>query len=125
MVPLETEDPPQTAAAKALNAHRWAKVDDRSEATAPGRAALWQRFLDEVDPHRELPEDERTQRAQAARKRHYAELGRRSGEAKRTRRANGAVVRSIDEVVDQIVNAAPELSEANRARLQTLLSSTP
>ncbi|WP_297699612.1 hypothetical protein [Mycobacterium sp.] len=120
MVPLETEDPPQTAAAKALNAHRWAKVDDRSEATAPGRAALWQRFLDEVDPHRELPEDERTQRAQAARKRHYAELGRRSGEARRARRPC-----NIDEVVDQIVDAAPELSEANRARLQALLSSTP
>lgn len=122
MVPIETEDPPQTAAAKALNAHRWAKVDDRAEATAPGRAAFWQQFLDEVDPHRELPEDERTERAQAARKRYYAELGHRSGEARRARRAQRETVRDLDEVVDQIVNAAPELSEANRARLQALLS---
>lgn len=89
MIPIETEDPPHTAAAKALNAHRWAKVANRTEATAPGRAAFWQRFLDEVDPNRELPEDERTRRALAARQRYYAALGQRSGQARRARKAAG------------------------------------
>lgn len=35
--------------------------------TAPARAAQWEKYLDEVDPHLTLPEDERIRRAQHAR----------------------------------------------------------
>lgn len=46
-----------------------AKHDPR-EYTKPARQAAWQRFLDEVDPNKELPEPERIRRAEAARKAH-------------------------------------------------------
>lgn len=33
---------------------RWKRVPDRSAATEPARAALYQRFADEIDPDRAL-----------------------------------------------------------------------
>lgn len=51
--------------------------------TAAGRAAFLARFLDEVDPRRELPEPERERRAVAARKRYFAQLALRSSRARR------------------------------------------
>jgi hypothetical protein len=59
-----------------------AKHDPR-DYTAPGRAAFLARFLDEVDPQRELPEPERERRAVAARKRYFAQLALRSSRARR------------------------------------------
>jgi len=41
------------------------------------------RFLDEVDPQRELPEHERERRAIAARKRYFSALALRSSRARR------------------------------------------
>lgn len=104
---------PTSLAASELVRHRWANTPDRN-------AADLARFESRVDPDGLLPPDERTRQAEQARKAHYAELGRRSGEARRARRP-----RNIDEVVDQIVNAAPELSTENRARLQALLGRAP
>ncbi len=51
--------------------------------TAAGRAAFLARFLDEVDPQRELPEHERERRAIAARKRYFSALALRSSRARR------------------------------------------
>lgn len=56
--------------------------------TAPARKAFNQRFLDEVDPERALPENERLRRATAARKAYYARLALKSAQTRR-RKASG------------------------------------
>lgn len=63
--------PAQRSARARIAAHtRWAKEPDRLAATAPGRSAAFQKLLDEVDPERTLPEDERLKRARNAQKAH-------------------------------------------------------
>ena len=63
-----------------------AKYDSR-EITAPARAKFLQRFLDEVDPERVLPEAERNRRADFARKRYFARLALRSAQVRARRKA--------------------------------------
>lgn len=82
---MKTESP-QTLAARTLNDVRWSATLDRTAATAPARAAPIARVADEIDPHHELPPDERTRRATHA---WYSELGRRSAAAQRTRKTAG------------------------------------
>lgn len=65
---------------------RWSKEDPR-EATKPARAGFLRRFLEEVDPHNELPEAERNRRAEAARRAYFARLALKSA---KTRRAKAA-----------------------------------
>ena len=50
-----------------------ARYDPR-QTTAPARAAFLNRFLDEVDPDRVLPEPERLRRAASARKAYFTRL---------------------------------------------------
>ena len=72
-----------------LAAHsRWAKEDPNHPDAAPARAraGFWQKFLDEVDPDRVLPEDERIRRAESARKAHMYRLSLMAARAKRARR---------------------------------------
>jgi hypothetical protein len=64
---------------------RWAKTSDRTAATAPAREAFMGRFEREVDPEGVLPERERAQRAEAARRAYYAELALKSLAARRKR----------------------------------------
>lgn len=64
----------------------WATTPDRKARTAPARAAFLQRFEDEVDPDRVLPEAERLIRAEHARKAHYLRLALKSAQARRERR---------------------------------------
>ena len=67
-----------------IGAHAsWKNTTDRTARTAKGRAAFEQRFLDEVDPDRTLPEDERNRRAEQARKEYYTRLAYRSARARR------------------------------------------
>jgi hypothetical protein len=54
--------------------------------TAPGRAAFFQQFLDQVDPDRVLPERERIERAKALRKAYYAGLLLKALAARRRKR---------------------------------------
>ncbi len=54
--------------------------------TQEARAKFLARFLDEVDPERTLPEEERLRRAEHARKAHMARLALASAQA-RARRA--------------------------------------
>lgn len=56
---------------------------DGLQRTEPARTAFLESFLDEVDPHRELPEAERNRRAEAAKKLHMARLALKSAEARR------------------------------------------
>jgi len=48
--------------------------NDPRETTRAARAAFAQRFVNQVDPHRRLPEAERLRRAEAARKAHFSRL---------------------------------------------------
>jgi hypothetical protein len=66
-----------------IGAYRsWANTEDRAARTAPARAALEQRFLDEAhgDPVR----------AGYLRKAYYAELGLKSAQARARKKAAGA-----------------------------------
>ncbi len=51
--------------------------------TAPAQQAFHDRFRDEVDPNRVLPEAERERRAEHAFKAHMARLALRSAQARR------------------------------------------
>jgi hypothetical protein len=71
-----------------LAAHEsWARTPDRSARTEPARTAFDQRFLDQVDPDRVLPEAERNRRAASARKAYFARLTLASIKARRARKA--------------------------------------
>ena len=63
---------------------RWAKHDSRAHA-AKMRAAQDAKWLDRVDPGRELSESERQRRAEAARRAHFQRLAYRSAKARRER----------------------------------------
>jgi hypothetical protein len=51
--------------------------------TAPARAAFEQRFIDQVDPDRVLPESERAKRAEAARSAHFTKMALASSKSRR------------------------------------------
>lgn len=54
--------------------------------TAPAREAMWRRFLDQVDPERVLPEEERNRRAEQARRAHCTRMAMKSVTARRKAR---------------------------------------
>jgi hypothetical protein len=64
-------------AAYSLHAQR-----DPRETTAKGRAAFLSRFERDVDPEGKLPPEERSRRAECARKAHMAKLALRSARAR-------------------------------------------
>ena len=61
---------------------RAAKYDGR-EMTAAARRSFDDRFVDEVDPDRKLPPQERARRAEAAKKAYMTRLALRSAQARR------------------------------------------
>lgn len=69
-------------AASALAHKRWGQTKDRNAATAPGRAAFEQRFLDQADGD--------PVRAASLRKAYFADLALRSARVRRARREAGA-----------------------------------
>lgn len=58
--------------------------------TAKARKAAWERFLDQVDPNRELPEDERIKRAKSAQSAHMASIQYRSSQARKAKKRRAA-----------------------------------
>lgn len=77
----------RTLRAKMAAHSRWAKVEDRGEETAAGRAAFELRFLREVDPENRLDPAERLKRAENLRKAYFAKLALKSAVARRKRAA--------------------------------------
>lgn len=75
--------------ARLANAARWSRLpgDQRAAQTANARAALWQKYLRQVDPDGVLPEAEREKLARAARR---ADLERWSLMASRARSAKAS-----------------------------------
>jgi hypothetical protein len=82
----EDLSPAQYSLRARLAAHRLHATHDGRELTKKARAAFEQRFYDEVDPERELPEDERRRRAEHAMKAHMLALSRKSAKARKARR---------------------------------------
>jgi hypothetical protein len=58
---------------------------DPKETTVAARVAFEQKFLDQVDPERQLPEAERLRRAEAAKSAHFARLAYLSSRARQGR----------------------------------------
>lgn len=59
---------------------------DSRETSRPAREAFLARFLDEVDPDRLLPEEERHRRAEHARKAYFTRLALKSARARAAKR---------------------------------------
>lgn len=84
----ESLTPDQRALRSSIAAHEsWANTSDPTARTEPARQAFLRRFEDQVDPDRVLPADERTRRAESARKAHFQRLALRSS---KVRAANAA-----------------------------------
>lgn len=63
----------------------WSRTTSPSARTAAGRRAFNDRFVRQVDPHSELPVEERLRRADAARKAYFIQLARLSARSRRRR----------------------------------------
>jgi hypothetical protein len=79
--------PDNSLLATLANHERWAAVDDRTAATAPGRKAFRDRFVREArERFGDLPADELAYRAEHLRKAHYLRLALKSAQARRSRK---------------------------------------
>ena len=65
-----------------IGAHALHAQHDSRELTAAARAKFLTRFIDEVDPNRELPEAERLKRAEHAKSAYFTKLALRSAKAR-------------------------------------------
>jgi hypothetical protein len=72
-----------------LGAYSLHATHDPRETTAKARATFLDRFFDEVDPQRTLPEAELVRRAESARKAYFTRLALKSVQARRRRSRNG------------------------------------
>ena len=82
MAASRTLTPEQRSLRASAAAHaRWAKEDPIS-GTARARAKFLQRFINEVDPDRELPELERLRRAESAKSAYFKALALKSSRAR-------------------------------------------
>jgi hypothetical protein len=67
-----------------IGAHvSWSRTSDRSARTKPARDKFLEKFERQVDPEGILPQKERRQRAESARKAYMLQLARRSAMARR------------------------------------------
>jgi hypothetical protein len=83
--------PAQRATQARAAAHaQWARTDDRTARTAPGRAAFLDRFDRQVDPEGRLDPAERARRAEHARKAYFTGLALRSSRARAARKQGAA-----------------------------------
>jgi len=76
--------PHSSLAAQIAANSRWSK-EDPTEQGRIMRAGLERRFLNEVDPNRELPEAERLRRVECAKRAYYQRLALASAKARKAR----------------------------------------
>ena len=69
-------DPHEASLRGRIGAYRLHATHDPRETTAKARAKFLEKFMDEVDPDRVLPEAERLRRAKYARKAYFTRLAR-------------------------------------------------
>jgi hypothetical protein len=84
---MPAKSPQQRSLVSTIGAHALHSQYDSRELTANARAKFDQRFVDEVDPDRVLPEAERARRADHARKAYFAKLSYKSAKARAGRKA--------------------------------------
>jgi hypothetical protein len=87
---VPSKSPQQRSLVSAIGAHALHSKYDSRELTKNARAKFDQRFVDEVDPDRTLPEQERARRAAHARKLYFTRLALASVKARAKRRKAGA-----------------------------------
>lgn len=88
-MPTDPLTPQQRSLRARLAAHAMHAKNDPRVTTANGRAAFLDKFLDEVDPDRTLPEAERNRRAEHARKAHFTRLALLSAKARAAKAGTG------------------------------------
>jgi len=76
----------RSQAARIAALDKWTHADPVA-GTAAARATFLERFEDEVDPDRELPEAERLRRAKCARSAYFARLALLSAKARRQKKS--------------------------------------
>jgi hypothetical protein len=91
---------------------RWARVADRTAATAPARAGLDAKFAAEVDPDGTLGPEDRARRIDAKRRAHFARLARLSAQNRRRAAAGRQAAADLRSPADEI--------DANDRRYLTL-----
>lgn len=79
---MPSKSPQQRSLAGAIGAHALHAKHDSRELTKPARKKFFERFLDEVDPHRVLPEAERERRAGHLLQAHMKRLALASSKAR-------------------------------------------
>ena len=78
----------EMSARGSIGAHiQWSQCEDRTARTANARKAANDRFLDQVDPQRTLPPQERAKRAENARRAHMKRMARRSVQVRKRKKA--------------------------------------
>ena len=80
-----TYDPQEMARRGRIGAYRLHATHSPNETTKAAREAFMARFEREVDPDGTLAPEERTRRAEAARKAYFAQLAHKSAKARRRR----------------------------------------
>ncbi len=113
-----------------LAAHmKWANTNDRSDATAPGRAAFEARFERQVDPDGTLDPVERARRAESAKSAYFARLAlqsaqsrRRAGEARKRATAQEARVKAENDRRIAEADAEAEAAELELAAAQAAIT---
>lgn len=86
----------------------WANTSDRAARTANARRAFDKRFEDQVDPEGVLPVEERSLRAEHARKAHFLQL---SWKASRARSKAAQARRRAAELDTEAATAETQLNE--------------
>ena len=81
-----TFDPHEMALRGRIGAYRLHATHDPKETTKAARAAFLARFEAEVDPNGTLSPEDRSRRAEAARRAYFAQLAHKSAKARRWRR---------------------------------------
>lgn len=78
------ETPAERSLRSSIAAHEsWARTADRSKRTAKARAAMLQKFEQQVDPDGTLLPAERQKRAESARRAYFQRLALRSAQSRR------------------------------------------
>ena len=88
-MPVNTTPAQRRLQAQAAAHARWAK-NDPVAGTAAAREKFLARFIDQVDPDRELDEKERIRRAESARKAYFTGLALKSSKARADRQKRDA-----------------------------------
>jgi hypothetical protein len=84
---MASRDPEVRSAISRMGAVAQRAKHDPLVTTAAARAKAFERFINEVDPDRKLPEAERMKRARAAQRLHMMRLNIKSVKARKARKA--------------------------------------